>query len=91
MTGKVWSTFYPRCYNGFNCRCGKLVMRKWRGLRKRGRAWQNAERARRARLTPAEIDFLAQATIARAVKSGVIALDRKAVPFTSLMRKAFNL
>jgi hypothetical protein len=93
VRGDVLSTFWPRCFTWFNSRCGHMFLRKWRGLRKRGRAWRNSERAwmLHRSLTSDEIDQIAQATVAKVAKSRVIALDRKATPFTDCMRKAFHL
>jgi len=76
--GGVLSTFYPKCYTSFNCRAGALFLRKWRGPRWRGRAKQ--QRKREARITPEEIDYLAQATLSRMAKNTVIAIDRVRCP-----------
>ena len=76
----VLSTFFPRCFTWFNSRCGHMFLRKWRGCRKRGRAWRLAKIAHMARLTSAEIDTLAQATVSRMAKSTVTILDRKTDP-----------
>ena len=80
IRGNVTATFHPRRSNYYNCRCGGLVRRKWRGPRRRGRAWRLAKIAHMARLTPAEIDTLAQATVSRMAKSTVTILDRKTDP-----------
>jgi len=79
LRGNVMATFHPRRFNYYNCQCGSMVRRKWRGPRNRGRAKMLQRRAAKARLTPAEIDHLAQATLSK-IKSNkieVIALDRK--------------
>jgi Zn-dependent alcohol dehydrogenase len=86
MRDDVMATFHPRCYNGFNCRAGKMAMRKWRGNRKRGRAWQNAVRAHKARLTAEEIDYLTRATLSKVVnQTSFYKIDR--TPTFSLFRK----
>ena len=81
VRGNVLATFHPRAFNGYNCRCGKLVMRKYRGKRFGGRAQQEAIRAYRRRLTSEQIDQLARATSARMVLlRKPIALDRRTTP-----------
>ena len=81
----VLSTFFPRCFTWVNSRCGHMFLRKWRGNRKRGRAWQLAERARKARLTPEEIDYLTRATLSKVVnKTSFFQIDR--TPTFSMFR-----
>lgn len=65
INGPMVVSFYPKACNRWRCRINPLFLRKWRGIRNRGRAALIARRAARARLKTQEIDHLAQATIKR--------------------------
>jgi len=87
VRGDVMATFYPRCFTWFNSRCGRMFLRKWRGNRKRGRAWQLATQDRKraliASFTPGQLDYLVQAVTTKLSGKNsvsIIALDRKQIP-----------
>jgi hypothetical protein len=64
-----------------------MFLRKTRGHRRRGRGYQQALRARRARLTPEEVDYLVQATMSKLSKRPcVIAIDRKTTPCAHMFK-----